>query len=409
MKRLIFIFCFIILCCVNIKSTEARSVTLSTRGTFDTGEQVIQNPLRNIDDHWFVSLRAIGDIIGYEIQVGFTAGQGSPIWAALTSPNGATVRVVEGSNIIQIDNQSMQMFDSQARPALARIINGSFFVPIQPLHDHPLIPLSIVQYSYGPPASVTVTNTPVVTNPTTNRSFIPSELYGRWIRHEGLAYDFIEFFADGSLGFFNYHEGLIRMSTLSPGVGLGNFRSHTGDFYANHNNSRSLVFWHLSNNILTLTDIETATQTRYMRQPTPPQPQQLIFIADNQSTININGQIINAPYRSIANGGVIPFMAVGHILGWEFSFDTTWEINTIIRHETLRNPINGNVIRITQGSDNAVANGQLVRMLNHGNPVPTTLIDGILWVDTRFINTHHFPMDVEWFPGPPQGVILRPY
>ena len=78
------------------------------------------------------------------------------MWASFTSPDGLEVRITEGSNLAQVNGQSVQMVNAASTPVQARIIGGSFFVPIRFFDDHPQIPISI-EWFPGPPQGVNVT------------------------------------------------------------------------------------------------------------------------------------------------------------------------------------------------------------------------------------------------------------
>ena len=171
MKRL-FIFCFIILCIFNIQSVNAQPVTLPARGVFYAGEHVIQNPFRNINGSGLVAFRAIGHILGWDIDFGWTSYSGSPIWASFTSPDDSViVRITEGSDMALINGHQVQMLDGQYRPVRARIIDESFFVPLRFFHEHNLIPVNIEWFA-GPPEVVIVM--PITTETTQQTPPTPS-------------------------------------------------------------------------------------------------------------------------------------------------------------------------------------------------------------------------------------------
>ena len=133
--------------------TAPTVVNLIATGVFNAGGQTIQNPFRNIGGSGLVAFRAIGYILGWEINFNDT-GIG-PMWASFTSPDGLNITITAGSYYARINGQLVQMVDARGIPVQAQIVNRNFFIPIRFFDESPLLPVSI-EWIEGPPQSVMV-------------------------------------------------------------------------------------------------------------------------------------------------------------------------------------------------------------------------------------------------------------
>ena len=104
------------------------------------------------------------------------------------------ILIVTGAVTLNASEEHPEMLNTRGVPVQARIIDRSFFVPINFFNDHPLIPVT-VEWFAEPPQGVTVTRD-------SNR-----ELVGMWelVSNSGMwlwffeDYGDIQFFSDGSI------------------------------------------------------------------------------------------------------------------------------------------------------------------------------------------------------------------
>ena len=137
--------------------THTAPVRLTTTNSYYADDQIINSPFRNVNGSGLVAFRAIGHILGWDLDWnGNVTPDPGPMWASFTSPDGTVVRITNGSNIAQVNGRPVQMVNDRGTPVSAAILDRRFFVPIRFFDSHPQIPITI-EWFPGPPQGVYVT------------------------------------------------------------------------------------------------------------------------------------------------------------------------------------------------------------------------------------------------------------
>ena len=153
----------------------------------------------------------------------------------------------------------------------------------------------------------------------------------------------------------------------------------------------------------TQTPTPTPTWTPPPTTPTPPPPPPVVTLLST-GTFDAGGIIIPNPFMNVTGGGLVAFRAIGHILRWDIDFNRS---GVGAMWASFTSPDNQTTIRVTNGQNHAVVNGQTVPMRNAmGDLVAARIVNDRFYVPLRFFE-EYTPVRIDWFPGPPQGVNVQ--